>query len=176
MEIQIPIPCHEDWENMHPGEQGRFCNACCKTVIDFTGMSPEAIRTYLKEHRSQRVCGRFTGSQLTGGKATALLSLTRSVLQSALSYTRKLAAIFLLLFAFSQDAQAQTTRKTARKDSVTIAEGAFLGRIAICPAKPEPFKIKTLYKTERLAVLKSDSSTAQKKFITTGIVVLDTKQ
>ncbi|MCF3108476.1 hypothetical protein LL912_06780 [Niabella sp. CC-SYL272] len=171
MNIIIPEPCQENWEHMQPEEKGRFCSACCKTVIDFTGMSPAAIRAYLEAHRSQRVCGRLTASQLTIQKTT-LLSLTKSVWQSALGYTRKLAAVFLLFFAFSQDPQAQTATKTSGKDSVTAAPERVVGKIAVCPPKPEPVKKKTPYKAERLPVLKSDRSITRKEIITTGIIVI----
>lgn len=172
MNISIPAPCHENWEHMQPEEKGRFCNACCKTVIDFTDMSPAAISAYLKAHHSQRICGRFKASQLTPQK-TALLSLTRSVWQSALGYTRKLAAVFLLLFAFSQHSQAQTAKKTAGKDTVAVARESVVGKIAICPPKPEPAKKKASYKTERLPVLKSDSPITEKQIITTGIIAIN---
>ncbi|MBO9593664.1 MAG: hypothetical protein J7599_12220 [Niabella sp.] len=175
MNISIPDPCHENWENMQPEEKGRFCNACCKTVIDFTGMSPAAISAYLKAHQSQRVCGRFMTHQLAPDHTT-LLSLTRFVLQSALGYTRKLAAVFLLLFAFSQDSQAQTTKKTVRKDSITTAREPIVGKIAVCPSKPEPVKKKTPYKTERLPVLKSDNPTAEKHIFTTGIIAINPRE
>ncbi|WP_300599559.1 hypothetical protein [Niabella sp.] len=172
MNISIPNPCHENWEQMQPEEKGRFCNACCKTVTDFTGMSPEAIGTYLKNYRSQQICGRFMASQLT--PETTLLSLTRSIWQSAMNYTRKLAAVFLLFLAFSQDSQAQTVKKNTGNNSTTVVQQPLWGRVAICPPKPEPAKKKTPYKKEKLPVFKSDSIGTEKKIITMGIVVLNT--
>ncbi len=178
MNISIPDPCHENWGNMQPEEKGRFCNACCKTVIDFTDMSPEAIGAYLKTYQSQRVCGRFTAGQLYGeqtlnGVQPTLLSLTKSVWQSTLGYTRKLAAVFLLFLVFSQNSQAQTAKKDSGKHAVTVAPEPLIGKIAVCPPKPEPVKKKPSHKTERLPVLKSDSLTTEKKIITMGIVVLN---
>jgi len=41
--ISIPKPCHENWDAMHPREQGRHCDACDKTVIDFTEKSEKEI-------------------------------------------------------------------------------------------------------------------------------------
>src|ERR1700756_4455260 len=41
--IQIPKPCHQDWNTMEPNEQGRHCLQCCKTVVDFTNQEPEEI-------------------------------------------------------------------------------------------------------------------------------------
>ncbi len=59
--IQIPSPCHEDWNQMLPAEQGRFCQSCEKTVVDFSQMSDEQVLNYfkLKQSTSEHVCGRF---------------------------------------------------------------------------------------------------------------------
>lgn len=62
--ISIPKPCHENWDAMHPREQGRHCDACEKTVIDFTEKSEKEIVEYFVEHPDQRICGHFRKSQL----------------------------------------------------------------------------------------------------------------
>jgi len=62
--ISIPKPCHENWDAMHPREQGRHCDACDKTVIDFTEKSDREIGEYFAEHADQRICGHFRKSQL----------------------------------------------------------------------------------------------------------------
>jgi hypothetical protein len=61
--ISIPKPCHEDWNAMTPNEQGRHCNACAKTVVDFTAMSDEDVK-YFFLHKNEKVCGRFMPAQL----------------------------------------------------------------------------------------------------------------
>ncbi len=58
----IPSPCHEDWNQMTPKDQGRFCASCEKVVVDFRTMSVEEVQTYLSEN--QKVCGTFNKSQL----------------------------------------------------------------------------------------------------------------
>lgn len=65
--IQIPSPCHEDWNQMLPAEQGRFCQSCEKTVVDFSQMSDEQVLDYfkLKQPSSERVCGRFRAEQVS---------------------------------------------------------------------------------------------------------------
>jgi hypothetical protein len=35
-QLQIPEPCHEDWNKMTPVHKGRFCDSCEKAVVDFT--------------------------------------------------------------------------------------------------------------------------------------------
>jgi hypothetical protein len=61
--LQVPEPCHENWDNMTPNDKGRFCNACSKTVVDFTRHSESELDQYFKDLKSP-VCGRYTGEQL----------------------------------------------------------------------------------------------------------------
>jgi hypothetical protein len=49
---------------MTPNELGRHCNACAKTVVDFTQMSDEAVQLYLLSRHGERICGRFSTVQL----------------------------------------------------------------------------------------------------------------
>lgn len=63
LHVSIQDPCHENWQQMTPNEQGRHCLACQKTVVDFTQMSDQAILTYLRQTTSG-VCGRFSIDQL----------------------------------------------------------------------------------------------------------------
>ncbi|HEV3412626.1 MAG TPA: hypothetical protein VG101_09105 [Puia sp.] len=46
LRLNIPVPCTEDWEKMLPAERGRHCQQCCKTVVDFTGMSDEEVMRF----------------------------------------------------------------------------------------------------------------------------------
>lgn len=61
--FRIPQPCHQDWNKMTPDEKGRYCEACNKSVNDFTHMKEEEIESVLKNANSG-VCGRFTNLQL----------------------------------------------------------------------------------------------------------------
>lgn len=60
--IDIPVPCHENWNEMTPVEQGRFCNQCSKKVFDFTNMSDGQIIHVLEKNES--ICGRLQPEQL----------------------------------------------------------------------------------------------------------------
>jgi len=62
--VAINEPCHESWEKMSPEQQGRFCDKCCKVVVDFTKMSNNAIAKYLQQHSEQKTCGRFKVEQV----------------------------------------------------------------------------------------------------------------
>jgi hypothetical protein len=60
--ISIPQPCHQSWDDMIPVEQGRHCQSCAKTVIDFTAMDNAGIIAYLASHKN--TCGRIGDSRL----------------------------------------------------------------------------------------------------------------
>ncbi|MDO1500931.1 carboxypeptidase-like regulatory domain-containing protein [Winogradskyella maritima] len=60
--LNIPEPCHEDWNVMSPREKGRHCVSCQKTVIDFTNATDETIvKSFIN---NQSLCGRFNSNQL----------------------------------------------------------------------------------------------------------------
>ena len=64
LKISIPTPCHEDWNQMTPNQQGRHCDSCMKTVVDFTSMSDEQVQHFLINNQQEHSCGRFTSRQL----------------------------------------------------------------------------------------------------------------
>ena len=65
MKINIPTPCHENWENMTSQSKGRFCGSCQKIVIDFTKMTNDEIIDYFEKKEHQKsTCGRFYDMQL----------------------------------------------------------------------------------------------------------------
>lgn len=61
--LNIPEPCHENWQQMTPLEQGRFCGSCQKIVVDFSVMTDKEVLDYFSK-ASQHVCGRFSSDQL----------------------------------------------------------------------------------------------------------------
>jgi hypothetical protein len=62
--IDIPKPCHEDWDKMTPAGQGRHCVSCETTVVDFSEMSATEIQVFFKERTGKKICGNFKASQL----------------------------------------------------------------------------------------------------------------
>jgi hypothetical protein len=60
--ISIPEPCHQSWQQMTEVNNGRQCDHCCKTVVDFTLMSDAEIIRYFLQNRN--VCGRIEQYQL----------------------------------------------------------------------------------------------------------------
>ncbi len=63
-QLQIPEPCHEDWNKMTPGDKGRFCDSCQKAVVDFTSMSDMQLIAFFKKPSTGSVCGRLYNEQL----------------------------------------------------------------------------------------------------------------
>jgi len=61
--ISIPKPCHEQWDNMHKGQDGRFCGSCQKSVVDFTRFSDAELERWFI-HERKISCGRFNPDQL----------------------------------------------------------------------------------------------------------------
>lgn len=63
MSIHINNPCPENWANMSPSQQGKFCQQCQKEVVDFTQLSTTEIEEFFQEER-KGICGRFEHRQL----------------------------------------------------------------------------------------------------------------
>jgi CarboxypepD_reg-like domain/Secretion system C-terminal sorting domain len=64
IQLSIPEPCHQNWDKMNPTEQGRFCNACAKQVVDFSNMSDTQVLNYFSALKDEKVCGRAYPDQL----------------------------------------------------------------------------------------------------------------
>jgi hypothetical protein len=119
--ISIPMPCHEQWQNMSAAPNGRHCNACSKTVVDFTTMSDTAIVQYLRQH--QNVCGRFRNEQLNKPLKN------QSIILKLLSMKKITAAIISFIMAKCSIAQLPvydtsiyTWMRSAQTDSVILAQ------------------------------------------------------
>ncbi|MDB5197393.1 MAG: hypothetical protein JWP88_1764 [Flaviaesturariibacter sp.] len=61
--LSIPEPCHQSWNDMSPTGTGRYCGSCQKEVIDFTHMSESQLIAYFKQPKGA-TCGRFHTDQL----------------------------------------------------------------------------------------------------------------
>lgn len=62
--ISVAKPCHQNWEDMIPNGEGRHCNECSKTVVDFTSYSDAELIAYFSNLQG-KVCGRFRATQLS---------------------------------------------------------------------------------------------------------------
>jgi hypothetical protein len=107
--INIPKPCHEDWNTMTPEKKGRHCSSCEKTVYDFTASTDEHIvKTFLDEGK---ICGRFKSTQL---KRELVLSRKEKN-----NYLRYIASTLFAFLSFgTQDVEAQGKPKIVNVDSL----------------------------------------------------------
>ncbi|HET6993642.1 MAG TPA: T9SS type A sorting domain-containing protein [Chitinophagaceae bacterium] len=64
IQLTIPHPCEENWDEMAPTEKGRFCASCCKQVVDFTHMSESQLAAFFRKTPRGSLCGRFSSDQL----------------------------------------------------------------------------------------------------------------
>lgn len=64
LQITIPEPCSQNWEEMTPCSDGRFCDHCKTPVVDFTNWNDTQVYNYYQQHQGKYFCGRFLESQL----------------------------------------------------------------------------------------------------------------
>jgi hypothetical protein len=64
IQINIPKPCNQEWNEMAPTGEGRFCLHCQKNVIDFTSYSDSALYDFFSKNDRHKVCGRFLLTQV----------------------------------------------------------------------------------------------------------------
>lgn len=100
MKVNLPEPCHEDWNKMDSQEKGRFCGSCQKLVIDFSQMSDTEIINYFKEYKGQNTCGHFKKSQVDR-------KLKEPETPHRRLFLKELAAACFAFFLASTDAKAQ---------------------------------------------------------------------
>ncbi|WP_420573189.1 carboxypeptidase-like regulatory domain-containing protein [Kordia sp.] len=109
--VQIPEPCHEDWNKMTPTEKGKFCKLCTKEVVDFSAKSDEEIINHLTKHKN--LCGRFHTSQLD-----RKLIADRKKRNHWLSYA---ASLLLPMALFSQE-KSQKIGKPLKTEKVDTSK------------------------------------------------------
>lgn len=101
IQLSIPEPCHQNWQQMTPTQQGRFCNACAKQVIDFSIMGDAEVLNYFSGLKSENVCGRAFSDQLE--RTIAMPKYPRKKMFWYWNY----AAMLFLFFSKSNTAKAQ---------------------------------------------------------------------
>ncbi|WP_375558889.1 carboxypeptidase-like regulatory domain-containing protein [Bernardetia sp. OM2101] len=100
MKVNLPEPCHEDWNKMDSQEKGRFCGSCQKLVIDFSVMSDIEIINYFKEYKGQNTCGHFKKTQIDR-------KLKEQETPRKKIFLKELAAACFAFFVASTEAKAQ---------------------------------------------------------------------
>ncbi|MRX66674.1 hypothetical protein SAMN06265349_102586 [Flavobacterium resistens] len=117
--ITIPEPCHENWDEMTPKDNGRFCMNCSKTVVDFTSMLPEEVQHYFIQNQNNKICGRFKNEQLD----SVIVQIPKQILHTQTNYYKMfLLALFLTMGTTLFSCQDQNGKKQ-KIDKVEIVEG-----------------------------------------------------
>ena len=103
VQIDIPTPCSQSWDEMTTSGNGRFCGECQKTVIDFTTWSDADLHKFFSKN-SGGTCGRFFTKQVS--RPIHIPHQPHSQL-----YRMTIALGLTLLFGQATTLQAQTTIK-----------------------------------------------------------------
>ena len=116
--INIPKPCNQNWNSMVPNKNGRFCNSCSKTVVDFTKMDNLEIQNYLIENSSKEsVCGHFKFNQIEAENNIKYYNLRNRISRIKVKPIKK-AALFSLSILFTLTScmgKADQEQKLGRK-------------------------------------------------------------
>ncbi len=72
LQLIIDSPCTQNWDTMLPQTNGKHCNQCNKTVVDFTYMTDNEVLHYFTNNTNQNICGRLAESQLNRDVALQL--------------------------------------------------------------------------------------------------------
>ncbi|THU40643.1 T9SS type A sorting domain-containing protein [Niastella caeni] len=126
IQLQIPEPCHENWQNMTPQEQGRFCGACQKTVVDFSLMTDQEVMNYFLK-ADHNVCGRFANDQLNKE-----LVVTGKKKRFSWAYAWNVILATLLI----TETNAQVKPKPKKPVTENIPQDRKMGKVAYVPGRP----------------------------------------
>lgn len=137
---------------MQPEKEGRFCNSCNKTVIDFTEMTDSEVANYFNDTRLQNTCGRFTDAQLNSHGTEAILDLITKISQTDWTFIKKTAAAILMCFAFAQGIQAQVSKDTIVVQSICYT----VGKVVANPAAMVIQAFKKPFPNQELPVITTD--------------------
>ncbi len=89
--FELTNPCEQDWTAMTEADNGRFCNACEKIVLNFADMTDaEVLEFFQKPGKRINSCGRFTEKQLTEG-----ISMPKHSQKSKTTPFKKIAATLI---------------------------------------------------------------------------------
>lgn len=111
IQLNIPQPCHENWDSMEPAEKGKFCGSCQKEVIDFATMSDVQLVSFFKKPSNGSVCGRFMENQL---------DRSIDIPKKRIPWVKYFFQFALPAFLISSKAVAQGTVTTIAGDTIMV--------------------------------------------------------
>lgn len=131
-DIHIPEPCPEKWNAMTVSGEGRYCDRCCKVVVDFTQKTNEEIRDYFRSRKGERICGHYRPGQVSvpaprgAKKRIAHFALALYLVFGGLLFTScgevNDKQRFIGDTIYAGDSLQHVMKQQAREDSVRIAD------------------------------------------------------
>jgi hypothetical protein len=180
VQLSIPKPCHENWDKMTPTQQGRFCNACAKQVVDFTTMSDGEVLNFFLKNKTENVCGRTLPQQLD-----RVLEAPKPIVPTKLWYWKYAAAAGLLLMGkegMGQEQNLNTSPKIAqtantieniRGEIAVSANKIIKGVVKNVVGDPMPFANVSIKNTNNTVQADANGKFSIKhKFINDAILVI----
>ena len=132
---------------MSPNSQGRHCNSCSKTVVDFTTMNDEEVKNFLINKQHERLCGRFSSTQLQH----ISIELPQNIFQIQLPLWKQFLVASLLVFSttlFSCEVNTKGEVVIPGNNSVTgVILLKKIDTLPNVPIKSQPFAIKPTKRT-----------------------------
>ncbi|CAA9202407.1 hypothetical protein FLA105534_04074 [Flavobacterium bizetiae] len=130
-QINVPKPCSQNWNSMLPNKDGRFCNSCSKTVIDFTKMEISEIKNYLiKNSGKEGVCGHFKFDQVQTKESIKYDNLRNRISRIKIKPIKNLAlfSVSLLFTLTSCMGKAAIEGEPAVIDNDTISDSEIINK------------------------------------------------
>ncbi len=155
MQLQIPQPCSKDWDLMIPQGDGRFCNSCQHTVVDFSNMTDNELLSYLQKNPFTH-CVHVRNNQLN-----RTLTWSKQVRQKFLLVKAKMAAMLLFLLSpnaiFSKVSSSHTIQTEQALQTETDTSLAIMLSGLILNQEEIPFSgVKVLFDDVLVATTNSD--------------------
>ncbi len=139
IELTIPEPCHEDWQQMTPTQQGRFCNACAKQVVDFSTMTDTQVLNYFSSIKNEKVCGRAYPDQLD-----RMIALPKEPTKRLFWHWNYITMLFLF-FGKTNNAKAQgglKVIKTIQADSIKLQRNFNINNVLAGKINGQTFSVE----------------------------------
>ncbi|UKT64639.1 hypothetical protein [Pedobacter mucosus] len=113
--IITSAPCTQNWDEMEQKDGNKFCFSCCKSVIDFTGLTDaEVIKTIVNS--PAEVCGRITQSQINQ------LNYYLVVTPANRNWMKYLGVLAIGVSIFAQDLHAEIYKQPTEIVKPIVAE------------------------------------------------------
>ena len=146
--IEIPTPCAQNWDEMIQNNQGRFCNQCSKTVIDFTTWTDAQLYKFFSKNTGH-LCGRYLATQLDRNIAIPYQPHSRL-------YRLAIAMGLTLLFTQIPQSHAQkyspgiSQTQTIKDTTLKPGYGSISGRVLDDKKEPLPSAVVQIFQDKIL--------------------------